>query len=184
MQLRILLHAILRLGKALRLTCQHFAKSIKARSKANNSIYLQQEGNSITLQYPHEKLPVPSRGRYKLHNAIDDCIVCDKCAKICPVDCIEIEAVPAPDVIGVTSNGMKKRIHAARFDIDMAKCCFCGLCTTVCPTACLTMTPTYDFSVFDVLEHKVPFASMSEAEIGEKKQIWDRHITDKGILAK
>jgi len=183
MQLRTLFHAILRLGKALQLTWQHFVRSIKARNHTNTPIYLQQEGSSITLQYPHEQLSVPSRGRYKLHNDIEDCIVCDKCAKICPVDCIEIEAIPAPDVFGVTSNGMKKRIHAAKFDIDMAKCCFCGLCTTVCPTECLTMTPEYDFSVFDVLEHNVSFANMSELEIIEKKQVWDAHVANKKMLA-
>ncbi|NEJ83429.1 4Fe-4S ferredoxin, partial [Rhizobium leguminosarum] len=82
-----------------------------------------------------------------------------------------------------TSNGMKKRIHAAKFDIDMAKCCFCGLCTAVCPTECLTMTPEYDFSVFDVLEHNVPFANMSELEIIEKKQVWDAHVANKKMLA-
>jgi NADH-quinone oxidoreductase subunit I len=183
MQLRILFYAILRLGKSLQLTWQHFIKSIKASNNTSTLIYLQQEGSNITLQYPHEKLPIPARGRYKLHNAIEDCIVCDKCVRICPVDCIEIEAIPAPDVIGVTSNGMKKRIHAAKFDIDMAKCCFCGLCTTVCPTKCLTMTPEYDFSVFDVLEHKVSFAKMGEEEIIEKRQIWNKHVTSKKELA-
>jgi NADH-quinone oxidoreductase subunit I len=183
MHLRILFHIILRLQKSLQLTWQHFIKSFKARSNTNPHVYLQKEGDSITLQYPHEQLPVPSRGRYKLHNAIEDCIVCDKCVRVCPVDCIEIEAIPAPDVIGITSNGMKKRIHAAKFDIDMAKCCFCGLCTTVCPTECLTMTPEYDFSVFDILEHKVSFGNMSEAEIIEKKQIWDTYIENKKVLA-
>lgn len=169
-----------RLGKALQLTKRHLHTSLQASSNKNDyymgTLPL---GNTITLQYPHQTLRVPNRGRYKLHNEIDDCIVCDKCVKVCPVDCIEIEAIPAPDVIGLTSNGMKKRIHALRFDIDMAKCCFCGLCTTVCPTACLTMTPTYDFSVFDVLEHKVSFATMSEQAIVEAKQVWSEHVTSK-----
>src|SRR5206468_2994824 len=116
------------------------------------------------------------RGRYKLHNEIDDCIVCDKCVRVCPVDCIEIEAIPSPTAIGQTSNGMNKRIYAAKFDIDMAKCCFCGLCTTVCPTACLTMTPEYDFSVFDFAAHNVGFATMTSQEISEKEQEWAAHL--------
>ena len=91
--------------------------------------------------------PIPDVGRYRLHNEIDDCIVCDKCAKICPVDCIDIEPIKATEEIGKTSDGTPKRIYAAKFDIDMGKCCFCGLCTTVCPTECLTMTKVYDFSV-------------------------------------
>ena len=124
----------------------------------------------VTLQYPREKLPVPEIGRYKLHNEIDDCIVCDKCAKICPVNCIEIEPVRAVEEFGKTSDGTPKRIYAAKFDIDMAKCCFCGLCTTVCPTECLTMTDEYDFSTFDVKEHNFPFGEMTPLEILEKKK--------------
>jgi len=173
MGLRSFLQHIQSISNALRLTASHLYRNIKSSTHKHGAPLYQeggiyQEEGIITLAYPHEKLPVPDRGRYKLHNDIEDCIVCDKCAKICPVDCIEIDAIPAPDVIGVTTNGMKKRIYAAKFDIDLAKCCFCGLCTTVCPTACLTMTPEYDYSVFDILEHKVSFAEMSEEErIGE-----------------
>jgi NADH-quinone oxidoreductase subunit I len=115
--------------------------------------------------------PIPDNGRYRLHNEIDDCIVCDKCAKICPVDCITIEPIKAAEEIGKTSDGTPKRIYAAKFDIDMGKCCFCGLCTTVCPTECLTMTKVFDFSVTDMSEHNFAFAEMSEAEIAEKKMI-------------
>lgn len=176
MQSKRLYQYIKRIWNVLRLTALHLLKNIKTNIPKNRDPYQYREDYAITLQYPHEKLPVPDRGRYKLYNAIEDCIVCDKCAKICPVDCIEIEAIPAPDVIGVTSNGMKKRIYAAKFDIDLAKCCFCGLCTTVCPTECLTMTAEYDFSVFNILEHKISFAQMSEEEIHEKKQLWADHV--------
>jgi formate hydrogenlyase subunit 6/NADH:ubiquinone oxidoreductase subunit I len=122
--------------------------------------------NIHTFHYPYQ-IPV----RYKLHNEIDDCIVCDKCAKICPVDCITIEPIKATEEIGRTSDGTPKRIYAAKFDIDMGKCCFCGLCTTVCPTESLTMTKTYDFSVFDIREHNYAFAEMSAEQITEKKKI-------------
>ena len=95
--------------------------------------------------------------------------------RVCPVDCIEIEAIKSPVAIGTTSNGMTKRLHAARFDIDLAKCCFCGLCTTVCPTRCLTMTPEYDYSVFDWVDHKVSFATMTPEEVTARKQDWTTH---------
>ena len=170
------------LCQGLRLTGKHFYASFFKKSIPQaiaQPTYFQQQTGAITLAYPHEKPIVPERGRYKLHNEIDDCIVCDKCVKVCPVDCIEIEAIPAPTIIGKTSNGMSKRIYAAKFDIDMAKCCFCGLCTTVCPTACLTMTPEYDFSVFDFAAHNVGFATMEPKEIKEKKEAWQAHIADK-----
>jgi NADH-quinone oxidoreductase subunit I len=133
----------------------------------------------VTLQYPKETLPVPDNGRYKLHNEIDDCIVCDKCAKICPVNCIEIEPIRAVEEIGKTSDGSSKRIYAAKFDIDMGKCCFCGLCTTVCPTECLTMTKNYDFSEYDVVDHNFSFSEMTPVEILEKQQALEAYMQAK-----
>lgn len=132
--------------------------------------YFEKAEGTFTVQYPKESIPIPDHGRYQLHNEIEDCIVCDKCAKICPVDCIDIEPVRSPEVFGHTSDGTPLRIHAAKFDIDMAKCCFCGLCTVVCPTECLTMTKEFDFSTNDILDHNFSFSKMSEKEISEKKQ--------------
>ncbi|MBS1978272.1 MAG: 4Fe-4S binding protein [Bacteroidetes bacterium] len=132
-----------------------------------------------TIEFPHERIPVPETGRYKLHNEMDDCIVCDKCAKICPVNCISIEAIRSAEEFGKTSDGTPKRIYASRFDIDMAKCCFCGLCTTVCPTECLTMTPDYDYSTFNIIDHLVGFGNMSEEDIALKKKEWGEHIAQK-----
>ena len=165
------------LSGGLSLTLQHFLKSRKTESikPIHASDYFSDRGGIATVQYPHVQLPVPDVGRYKLHNEIDDCIVCDKCAVVCPVDCITIEPIKSPEVIGKTSDGTSKRIYAAKFDIDMAKCCFCGLGTPVCPPECLTMTKEYDFSVFDLKEHNFVFGEMTPAEIEEKKRAWEEH---------
>lgn len=162
------------LWQGLQLSWKHFFRASYRRRTATDITqpgYFQQPAGAVTLRYPHEQLPVPERGRYKLHNEIDDCILCDKCAKVCPVDCIEIVSIKSPTPLGKTSNGMTKRLHAAQFDIDLAKCCFCGLCTTVCPTECLTMTPEYDYSVFDLAEHKASFATMSPEEAAQHRQV-------------
>jgi NADH-quinone oxidoreductase subunit I len=74
---------------------------------------------------------------------------------------------------GKTSDGTSKRIYAARFDIDMAKCCFCGLCTTVCPTECLVMTPEYDVPVIDLTKLNFGFGNMTEAEAETKRKEWE-----------
>lgn len=165
----------------LNLTFRHILKARKkaAQHTIKNADYFDHQEGIATVQYPHISIPVPDNGRYKLHNEIDDCIVCDKCAKICPVNCITIEPIRATEEIGRTSDGTPKRIYAARFDIDMGKCCFCGLCTTVCPTESLTMTKTYDFSVFDIREHNYAFAEMSEAQISEKKKLLEEHQKSK-----
>ena len=167
--------------KGLKITFGHIRKSgnsIQPTGIASNNYFEKQKG-LVTIQYPHVSLPVPDVGRYRLHNEIDDCIVFDKCAKVCPVNCIEIEAIKSPEEIGKTSDGTTKRIHAAKFNIDMGKCCFCGLCTTVCPTECLTMTKTYDFSVFDIKEHDYAFAEMTEQQIIESKEKWVKAETEK-----
>lgn len=165
------------LWSGLRIT---FAHILKARSSQRpiaiqDKTYFDKPEGIATIQYPHVQLPVPDTGRYKLHNEIDDCIVCDKCVKICPVDCITIEPIRATEEIGRTSDGTPKRIYAAKFDIDMGKCCFCGLCTTVCPTECLTMTKTYDFSVFDIRQHNFEFAEMTPQQIDEKKKLFEEY---------
>lgn len=173
--------AVSTLKKGLGLTMKHMAEArhdIKPLSVSDPE-YFKQDKGITTLQYPHESIPVPDNGRYRLHNEIDDCIVCDKCVKVCPVDCIEIESIKAVDTYGKTSDGTPKRIHAAKFDIDMGKCCFCGLCTTVCPTECLTMTKAYDFSEFDVKDHNYSFATMTPLEILQKKKEWEEHEAEK-----
>ena len=160
------------LWTGLRITMAHLLKS--RRTQAIRAIsqpdYFADRNGIATIQYPYEMQPVPDTGRYRLHNEIDDCIVCDKCAKICPVNCIDIVPIKATEEIGKTSDGTPKRIYAATFDIDMGKCCFCGLCTTVCPTECLTMTKVYDFSVTDIREHNFAFAEMTEEEISDKRK--------------
>jgi formate hydrogenlyase subunit 6/NADH:ubiquinone oxidoreductase subunit I len=160
------------LWTGLRITLRHMvaAKHTQAVRSISDDDYFTDRNGIATIQYPYEMQPVPDTGRYRLHNEIDDCIVCDKCAKICPVNCIEIVPIKATEEIGKTSDGTPKRIYAATFDIDMGKCCFCGLCTTVCPTECLTMTKVYDFSVTDIREHNFAFAEMSDEEIADKRK--------------
>jgi len=126
---------------------------------------------AVTLQYPDVKLKMPERARNRLYVNIDDCIGCDQCALACPVDCISIDTIKStPDQdLGVTSTGHKKRLHVPKFDIDIAKCCYCGLCVYPCPTECIVMTDVYEFSEFDRHNLIYKFSRMTEGEIGEAK---------------
>lgn len=170
------LAVVLALGKGMKLTLKHLFRAGRRREQSyvDNPNYFKQADGPVTLKYPYESLPVPDVGRYRLHNEIDDCIVCDLCAKICPVNCIEIEAIKATEDIGITSDGTKKRLHAATFNIDLAKCCYCGLCTTVCPTDCLTMTKVYDFSEVDIKNMIYHFSDLSPEQAEEKRQKYDK----------
>lgn len=152
--------------KGFQLTWMHFfvKKNQIPKGIQSETYFNDREHTESTLRYPFVKLPVPDQGRYQLDVAIDDCIVCDLCAKICPVDCIEIEAIKAVEDIGKTSDGTTKRLHAAKFDIDMAKCMFCGLCTVVCPTECIIMTDEYDVVLDSVQAMNYHFSTMTPEE--------------------
>jgi len=126
-----------------------------------------------TLQYPHEKWPIPERNigfdhseynliRSRLHVDIDDCISCMQCEKACPVDCIKIDAIkPSKDNdydCGITSNDTQKKKIVSRFTIDMSECMYCNLCVYPCPEECIYMTGgpnaekhdiDYEFSEYD-----------------------------------
>ncbi|HVD96872.1 MAG TPA: 4Fe-4S dicluster domain-containing protein [Cytophagaceae bacterium] len=172
------------LMEGLSLTFKHFRAASQKRKPigVENKEYFQQETGIVTTEYPYEAIPVPDNGRYRLNNEIDDCIVCDLCAKICPVNCIDIVPIKSPEEIGKTSDGTTKRIYAATFDIDMAKCCYCGLCTTVCPTECLTMTKTFDYSEFDVRNMNYHFTDLNPEQAEEKKKIYEEFEKEKQRL--
>ena len=89
-----------------------------------------------TLQYPHEKFPVPEKNigfdhseynviRSRLHVDIDDCIGCLQCERVCPVDCIKIDTIKPPKDsdydCGKTSHETQKKMIVPRFTIDMLK---------------------------------------------------------------
>ncbi|HAO48506.1 MAG TPA: 4Fe-4S ferredoxin, partial [Runella sp.] len=170
----------------LKLTFRHLWQARNRRSNHNvgTSGYFNEQEGMVTLQYPLEVMPIPDNGRYRLHNEMDDCIVCDKCAKVCPVDCIDIEPIKATGEVGKASDGSPIRLYAAKFDIDMAKCCYCGLCTTVCPTECLTMTKTFDYSEFDVRDMNYHYANLSPEEADEKKTLYEQFMREKEELKK
>ncbi len=92
----------------------------------------------ITIQYPRERVePPPSyRGLHILQQ--DKCIDCHLCAKACPVDCIEIEAI---------HHG--RTLEWKQFSIDYKKCIFCEFCIPVCPVDCIHMTSEYELATED-----------------------------------
>ena len=122
----------------------------------------------VTRQYPNpsDRFALPERARNRLYVNMDDCIGCDQCSRACPVNCITIETaktVPGEN-IGTTSQGKKKSLWVTRFDIDIAKCCYCGLCTFPCPTECIRMTDVYEFSEYDRVNLIYNYATMSADE--------------------
>lgn len=167
--------------KGLSITLRHLRNATKRRTSEGiaSANYFDLQNGLVTLQYPHEQLPIPDNGRYRLRNEIEDCIVCDKCAKICPVDCITIDAIKATEEVGRASDGSPIRLYAAKFDIDMAKCCYCGLCTVVCPTECLTMDKKFDYSEFDLGKLTYHFAELTPEQADEKRALYEQFVREK-----
>jgi len=104
-------------------------------------------GGVVTIYYPEEKRPVPvmSRTRHRLMQRDDGspkCVACMMCETICPCYCIHIEPAESPDP------AIEK--YPARFEIDILRCCFCGLCAEACPEDAIRMdTGVVEFSVYD-----------------------------------
>ena len=167
--------------KGMSLTWKHLFASHKQRTilPASNGNYFKQMEGTNTIQYPRQQLPIPEVGRYQLDVEMDDCIVCDLCAKVCPVDCIDIESIKATEAIGQTSDGTTKRLYAAKFDIDMAKCMYCGLCTIVCPTECITMTNQYDRSVVKLDELTYQFSDMTPELAAQKRREFEQQQAER-----
>jgi len=82
----------------------------------------------ITVQYPDERLPIPDRYRGIHYLEQEKCINCLACARACPIDCIEMDAV---------RHG--KELEWVTFTLDYQKCMFCELCVYPCPKDCIRM---------------------------------------------
>ena len=89
---------------------------------------------TITLQYPEERWEPSERFRGFLYNDIKKCTSCSMCVKVCPVDCIALEAV----------RGADKKLVLVSYEINIGRCMYCGLCVEVCPPKSLTHTSGYE----------------------------------------
>ena len=136
---------------------------------------------NVTIQYPDVKREMPDRVRNRLYVNMDDCIGCDQCAKACPVNCITIDTAKAltEEDLGETSTGNKKRLWVTKFDIDIGKCCYCGLCTFPCPTECIWMTDAFEFSEYNRLNLVYHYATLTEEEGREKHEAAEREKEEK-----
>lgn len=94
----------------------------------------------VTVQYPDRTAlrvqdTLPFRYRGILNVDVEICTGCLACERACPIDCIAIDAKKDAEAGGIVMT---------RFDIDMAKCMYCGLCSEPCPTGAIHHTPEFE----------------------------------------
>ncbi|MCI0342710.1 MAG: NADH-quinone oxidoreductase subunit I [Planctomycetales bacterium] len=107
--------------------------------------YFVRPGTVCTLQYPLQKDNLPERHRGIHFLETEKCIMCWKCARACPVDCIDIEGTRDGEINGAYQG---KGVLLTRFTIDYSRCIFCNLCCEPCPELCIHMGQEFDYSAY------------------------------------
>src|SRR3989304_5913117 len=59
------------------------------------------------------------------------------------------ERAPPSRCIHIEATGRAKERVLTRFDIEMDKCQYCGLCVEVCPTEAIVFVPHYEASTYN-----------------------------------
>jgi formate hydrogenlyase subunit 6/NADH:ubiquinone oxidoreductase subunit I len=146
----------------------------------------------ITVQYP-DRIPepltdtLPPRYRGFLKTDMNICTGCTLCQGACPIQCIEIgiaKTAPSPQpsplmgggdaILPVPLTGEGKGGGAParvidKFNIDIGKCMFCGLCTEVCPTGAIHFTREFEGSTPDLNELVFKFVEEGKFVVPYKK---------------
>jgi len=120
----------------LLITMKHFLKTAFLRK-------------AVTIEFPEKKREYSSRLR-GLHSMKRDeegrerCTACFCCMWICPADAIKIEA---GQVTAEIQHLHPEDKYPKKFEIDLLRCIFCGLCEEACPKEAIFLTdrlvPTY-----------------------------------------
>ena len=98
---------------------------------------------TVTVQYPHESLKMPTRFRGHIELVRDPetgkaiCFACKLCERACPSDCITVE--------GAKLDGAKKK-SVTQYILDFTKCSLCGSCVEACRDGAIRYSHQYNLA--------------------------------------
>jgi NADH-quinone oxidoreductase subunit I len=104
-----------------------------------------------TLQFPEERRTYSNKYRgmhyIKAVNGVENCTACMLCPTVCPAECIHIVAGEKED----------KEKYPVKFEIDVLRCCFCGMCEEACPKDAIKLSNIYEMSQVNRQVYEKPF---------------------------
>jgi NADH-quinone oxidoreductase subunit I len=116
---------------------------------------------SVTVQYPHETLPIPARFRGHIELVRDPesgravCYACKLCERACPSDCITVD--------GVKLEGEKKK-SVTLYKLDFTKCSLCGACVEACRDAAIRYSRDYNLAGLNKEDYIMDLFAKLQAE--------------------
>ncbi len=117
------------------ITARHFFVNMAFHTLKLFGVRTKRRG-AVTIQYPEERKTLSSRHRslHRLRPGPDgkpSCVACMLCVTVCPSECLTVEAAEG--------DGPEDQKRAARFVVDLDRCCFCGFCVEACPVDAIRM---------------------------------------------
>ncbi len=127
-----------------------------------------------TVEYPEVNVEsrLPERYRGILQVDLDICIGCHLCDTACPICCIHIDDLRGEKTLvtsKTTGKPSPKVRYPTRFDIDIAKCMFCGLCVEPCPTGAIHHTRRFEGTVSEVATLTYSYVRPEDIALAEEK---------------
>ena len=127
---------------------------------------------TLTVQYPHETLPMPPRFRGHIKLVLDPatgkplCTACTICERACPSGCIDLD--------GLKREGDKRK-SVSKYMLDFTTCSLCGSCVEACPSGAIEFSKEYNV----VSRNRDAFAKMDlyQKVLAEGEQWTKTHPT-------